>query len=152
MTLPSFNLPMSVVSRKRLSFLCAVILVVFLALLFGWAGREGLFAVPAKNNQQFSELYFTDTKAIPPHVVTGQRYSVPFAIVNHEGRTQTYSYNIQITAGSKTTISENMTVEIAPGERAIRSAPFSAHDASQPIKVTIELVNKQQTITFRIPR
>lgn len=152
MTLPSFDLPMNVVSRKRLAFLCTGILVVVVALLAGWAGREGLFAVPAKNNQHFTELYFTDTKAIPPRLENNRRYSIPFAIVNREAGEQTYSYQTHISEGAVTQVSAPQTVTLQPGERVIRTAQFLVKDAAQPLKVSVELVNKQQIITFRIPQ
>ncbi len=151
MTLPSFSLSSDVVSRRRLVFLCAIMLAVAVTLLLGWAKHQGLFAVPAKNNQHFTELYFTDTKAIPLHLESDRRYSIPFAIVNRESNERTYTYRTHVSEGDQT-ITESQSVTLARGERAIRTVRFSPRDATQPLKVSIELASKQQTITFRIPQ
>ncbi|HEX8762644.1 MAG TPA: hypothetical protein VF733_02680 [Candidatus Saccharimonadales bacterium] len=152
MILPSFSLRMSNVSRKRLSFLCAITLVVLFIFFFWRAEQRGLLAMTSTNNQQFTELYFTDTKAFPQKMVSGSRYSIPFAVASHEAAPFTYAYRIHVMEGGKTTITDPLELTLAPGDRAIRAAPFTVHDPAQPLAVTVELINKQQTITFRVTK
>lgn len=152
MTLPSFSLPISIVSRKRLAFLCVSFVIMFFGVFFWQARQRGLLAMTSTNNQHFSELYFTDTKAFPQRMVAGGTYSVPFAVVSRESTTLNYLYRIHVTEGGKTTTSEPFAFELAPGGRAIRAAPFTVKDPAQPLAVAVELINKQQTITFRVTK
>jgi uncharacterized membrane protein len=150
MTLPAFTMSNFAVSRKRLAFLCAVVSVVILLVFFVWAGSRGFFAVAGQDTQRFTELYFASSHSIPLKVHSGQEYSVPFTIVNHEGVAKHYAYQVTVTHGEEQLRQPIRQISIADGQRVQREARFSLPSVTQLVTVSVQLQQPDQTITFRV--
>ena len=149
MTLPALTMSKFVVSRKRLAFLCTGILVLAVAILFSWAGRQGLFAMSA-NQQRFTELYITKSSAIPVRLTAGQAYEVPFTLVNHEGSTRTFRYQIVVIEAGQTKAQPWRSIRLEDGAKAQRSIQFTAVQSNEALTAIVRLQDPKQQITFRV--
>ena len=151
MTLPAFPMPNFIVSRKRLAFLCTVLLVIVLSCSFAWAGRQGLFAL-STDNQTFTELYINNSRDIPVRVIAGQRYDIPFSIVNHERRTQSFSYQVVVVEQGQAKPLPVSSITLKDGQRATRHVQFTAAQTSQDVTILVQLQQPKQQLTIRIGR
>lgn len=148
MTLPTFAMSNSVVSRKRLAFLCTVMLIVFLAVFFSWSGRQGLFATSDSKTQTYTELYFISSHDIPERLTPGQSYSVPFAIANHEAADQDYTYQISLFEGGGRQVLQTKTVRLAAGQKS--QQPLTFIPTATAASVRVDLLTKNQSIDFKV--
>jgi hypothetical protein len=149
MTLSSFTASKTTVSRKRLAFLGIVFLVAILAVSLSWAQRRGLFAISDTSVQKYTELYFAKSADIPSRLVAGQQYTIPFAIVNHQGAPQSIRYQVKITGGSQTVLQPLQRVELAEGRRATRTVRFTPQSPLAETTVSVQLIGTKQAISFR---
>jgi uncharacterized membrane protein len=150
MTLPAFTMSTTAVSRKRLAFLCIAIMTAGLVVSFGWAEHRGLFAVSDTTTQAYTELYFTKSSDIPTRLVAGQHYAVPFAIVNHQGASKTYTYQMTLTQGGRVLTLPAQTAQLTDGQRVVHIAQFTPDSPVTETSVRIQLLGTQQSISFKV--
>ena len=149
MTLPSSPVPNNFVSRKRLVFLCTLLVALSLLCSGVWASRQGLFALSA-DRQTFTELYFDSSHDIPVRMIGGQQYRIPFSIVNHEAADQTYTYHILIIENGKTQTLPLQSVSLAKGQSVQRDVSFTAAQTNESLTAIVQLQEPKQQITFRV--
>jgi len=149
MTLPAFPMSNFIVSRKRLVFLCTILVIVGLAISFTWAGRQGLFALSA-DNQAFTELYINNSRDVPVRVIGGQKYDIPFTIVNQQHRTQSFTYRIVIVEQGKASHQPPRTVTLGDGQKTTGHVQFTAAQTSQDVTIYVQLQQPKQQLTIRV--
>lgn len=150
MTLPSLSLSDVTVSRKRLAFLCTVIVTVSLVVWLLWAGRQGLFALSDTRMQPYTELYFSQSTDLPTKLVAGQQYAIPFMIANHQGASRTVRYQATIAQGGRSDAQPIQTLNLADGQRVTSTLRFTPTNPVTETTVTVQLLGTKQVISFRV--
>jgi hypothetical protein len=113
-----------------------------------WAKHQiDLSFVPSP--ARYSEIFFSNLAAVPSHLTAGVRVNVPFAIVNREGRTVTYTYSVVVTAPGFRNVPETRQVVIGNNQKAELIATFEPTRAKTLYEVRINLAKPIEFIEFR---
>lgn len=97
----------------------------------------------------FSELFFTNLAGLPRRIPPGQHASVPFAIVNREGRAFRYSYTVSVTEPTgHLLVTEQKQVTLQNNQKATWFAPFSVGGKQARYTVMIKIARPLEYIEF----
>ncbi len=121
-----------------------------LVILGVWISSTHAFKLATTHQpERFTELYFVDPTALPTVITAGKPYAGSFAVVNHEGRTMSYQYQVTITEAGQVVRQTTNFFSIASGQRMQKSFSFAAEQPKHQVQITVALVTKQQVIHFR---
>ena len=97
---------------------------------------------------QYSEIFFSNLGAIHAHLKANVPVQLPFAIVNREGRTVTYTYSVVVTAPGIHRLAEQHHVVIGNNEKASLFASFEPKKPNTLYAVRIRLSRPAEFIEF----
>jgi hypothetical protein len=105
--------------------------------------RTSMHLATSRQQEGFTELYFTTPGTLPKHFVPNQVHNIPFTIHNLEGRTTTYPYavylnDIQIGSQHSVTLANQDMISLP------ETIPISSQEAR--VNITIKLLNTNQSI------
>lgn len=137
--------------NKKLFILPPLALVLLLALIpnFGKDTSSSFSTATSHQTEKFTELYFDDYESLPKDLLEGELYSGQFIIVNHEGTTKIYSYEVMVYENTK--MVSNTLKKVTVGYRDIQKVNFtySVESPNRPVKVVIHLLDQDQEIRMR---
>ncbi len=96
----------------------------------------------------YSEIFFSNPAAVPGHLVAGVPANVPFAIVNREGHTVTFTYSVVVTAPGIRQVAEQHQVVIGNNEKAVLIATFEPKKPDVLYAIRILLAKPAEFIEF----
>lgn len=126
--------------------------VVIVVAIFGfWFQQTEAFKLATTHQpERFTELHFADPAKLPSKVKPGQNYSSTFVIVNQESSKQSYTYQVTVAYEDGIQAQQAAKVSLASGERRERTFSYSAPQAKKVAIVTVTLLEKQQSIHFKV--
>jgi len=98
--------------------------------------------------ERYSELYFEDPGHLPAYAPAGKLQVVYFHIVNHEHQSQHYQYSITRTIGGVTSELHG-SVDARDGQDVRQALQFVIPKPLEQAKITVQLLNSNQQLTFR---
>lgn len=101
-----------------------------------------------REQARLTELYFTNYNSMPKFLDTSKSYPFAFTILNHEKQNHTYSYRVTASEGSRATTLAAGEIFLAAGEQAQKQVTFTPTKPGATVKIVIELLDKNQRITF----
>jgi hypothetical protein len=130
-------------------FCVAAILYGFRGIIYNELNSLNLIPLP----ERFTELYFTNSTAIPTSTTPGRSVTFAFTVVNHQGVTTTYPYTSYFTDPSaRRTILASGSVSLADGASITIPVSYSFTGASIAGEVIVDLPSlNDQSIDFHLP-
>jgi len=134
--------------KKWIYLFLAVAIPAILALALFSLASGSIDPYITKQQEKFTELFFTDYDSLPKIVDAGKSLPVDFAIVNHEGHDETYSYSVTIIEDSVSAMAATETLELQSEGLAQRQFIFTPAKAGKKYEIVIELLDRSQRIKY----
>lgn len=149
--MPSKRKPASKYHTSRI--LWAILLLLFIGILsvgYSSQGRySGAFKLATSHMpEKYTELYFNSPAKLPLYSPARKYESVPFTIVNHEARTETYTYQASLDISGAVS-SSRQTVTLKDGQSAALLATMMIPTPSTPAILTIKLLGTDNQLTLK---
>jgi hypothetical protein len=144
----------------RWSVLLFLILIWAGMVLYGERAQAKAMLISLKllpQPEHFTELYFTDPRAIPTSTIQGEPIAFSFSIGNQEGATMTYPYDVYFKYPDGRTIDlVNGATSVAAGATVMIPVSYSFPNIKQVISEQGEVVvslpsESNQQIDFYLP-
>ncbi|SRR5258708_1512568 len=113
------------------------------------AVRQSFVLATSMHPEQYSELYLDNATHLPTSAPAGKPRSFSFRVVNHEGLTATYHYEVNMTVGQKATTVTSGVLVLADGQGKSTTVIFTVPTAGLSPTVQVRLVGRPQTVQFR---
>jgi uncharacterized membrane protein len=124
-----------------------LILLLVPAVWFG-VHTETFKLATTRQPDRYTELYFLNPTQLPTILQNGKTYKQSFAIVNHEAKAYTYTYQVALTGAGQSIKYPEASVTLQPGQRIERNFEVVSSVDSGDITVSVTLLEKQQAIRF----
>lgn len=136
-----------------------VLLAAMLLLLLGVGGYTA-WAATGKNLENvwrlatshlpetYTALYYSDPAHLPLYAPAGKKQAVAFYIVNHEGTTKTYAYEIETVENGQAFITSG-SATLIDGQAVQKIATFVIPKPNEAAMTTIRLVGENEVLTLR---
>jgi hypothetical protein len=126
--------------------------VVLVVTIFGlWFKQTEAFTLATTHQpERFTELHFADPAKLPSKVTPGRNYSGTFVIANNESSKQSYTYQVTVAYEDGIQVQQAVKVSLDSGERRKATFSYLAPQAKKPAVVTVTLLEKQQSIHFKV--
>lgn len=103
----------------------------------------------SKRPESYTELYFTDHLSLPKQLKLGTQYGFEFSIHNLEHKDFTYVYEVTATDEEGEIILDGRSeLFLKHDEIGNVDVAFQTPESFEQIKISVNLVNKNQTIHF----
>lgn len=110
--------------------------------------RDFSKTVLSKQPETFTELYFTDHLDLPKEIELEVPYFFEFTTHNLEYEDFTYVYEVTMDDGENTVVFDKGQFTLKHGEEKTIPVTFHISQLTERIKVTINLINKKQSVHF----
>lgn len=97
-----------------------------------------------------TEFFFNDPAAVPAKLEAGKSYTIPFTIVNHEGKQVAYRYRVEINLPSGTQTSSAQTVNLKDGQRVERKVNLSLKQPGSRAELIVRLLDQNRVIRLKL--
>src|SRR3989344_6509010 len=97
--------------------------------------------------ENLTELYFENHNDLPKSITSGQKYEFTFTIHNLENKDMDYPYVVFLRTDEKKIILDEKSVNLKNGEFKMIKEEFGSLN-NLKMKITVELVNRNQQIDF----
>jgi Protein of unknown function (DUF1616) len=129
---------------------CALVLVV--SLIVANQRNQLASALSKATSHQpelYSELYFTNYRALPKSIQAGETNAVPFTVTNHEARTTTYSYQAEVLENGNGKYLPPVSFSLGSGMKTNRIVYFTANQSGDQVEIIIRLLHQNLTIHYK---
>lgn len=129
---------------------CAAVLSIFHQGIYSQLNNWKLLPQP----EHFSELYFTSPDTLPTTYLPGRSQHVFFTVHNMEYRTTNYPYQIIQTSqdGQQLEVLASGTFTLAQNQSHTQQLTITPIDLGTRSKITVELINQPQSISYWVGR
>lgn len=144
--------------KKNISWTVFVVALFFLIFLHQSYTSEGWFYSFLEREQfiphqeAFTELYFTDSAALPATIVKGDKVAFSFTIHNLEGHAMAYPYDVFVVPSTTTStvMLASGTSTLANGERTNITVQLSFAKSLNRSEVVVRLPESDKKIRFHV--
>lgn len=127
----------------------AILVLIFNSSIVQGALTNTIKALPLrKQPETFTELYFTDHLNLPKEIELETPYSFEFSVHNQEHQDFTYTYEVTTNNQESTQVIVEGLFFLEHNEKKTIPVTFQISPPFERIKITVNLVNKNQPIHF----
>jgi hypothetical protein len=101
-----------------------------------------------RQRNPYTQLYFTDPKALPAHLKVNKNNVFEFTIENNEGREFSYTYTVTLADSRSHAVASKATTTISDGQRTTRQVAVQPKDLNSTYLITVTLQGANQSIHF----
>ena len=137
-------------TKTGLNWKIVIIVIILGLLLFNWPSfviKVPTFAL-SKRPETYTELYFTDHLNLPKQLEPETQYEFEFSVHNLEYKDFTYVYEITATDENGEIILDKGQFLLKHDEVEDVGVTFQIPESFKRIKISVNLVNKNQIIHF----
>lgn len=109
--------------------------------------KQDLAIATSNKPEKITELYFENHTQLPDEIYPTDQYRFIFTIHNMEQETVAYKYRVYIKRDEAIIMLDENEVEVADGQKVSVKEEFGPL-LSRKLEVVVELVNKNQKISF----